>query len=193
MKTNNLFPKISQTCKKCNTCCKTYGWLLKKEANKLTKKGYPIIHLNKSIFCIDSFKRDSKGKIILGEIPLCRFYGKNQCFIQKDKPLDCKLFPIKTKFEKDSCFLGVSLGCKYVRNLNQKEKKKFYNRVRNFIKNLPNKELSEYITLMNEVYLISKSKKFWMKKLIEFKKKNDSWEIYNIPPFNVLESLLRQG
>ena len=56
----NLFPGISKVCKNCNTCCKTYGWLLEEEAKKFIKKDYPVINLNNSIFCIDSFRRDKK-------------------------------------------------------------------------------------------------------------------------------------
>ena len=98
--TKNLFSGISGVCRNCNTCCKTYGWLLEEEAKNFIKKDYPVIQLNNSLFCIDSFKRDTKGDLILDEIPRCRFYGKRECLINKNKPLDCKLFPIKIKFKE---------------------------------------------------------------------------------------------
>jgi len=175
----NLFPNISKSCRVCNTCCKTYGWLLKKEAKKFIKEGYPIVKLNDSLFCIDSFIRTKEGKLILNKIPRCRFYGKKKCLIQKNKPLDCKLFPIKVKFYKNFCILGLSLGCKYVSNLNEKEKKETYKRVIQFIKKMPKNDLKNYINLMEDINSISQSKKFWMKKLIEFKKEGNSWKIIN--------------
>jgi Fe-S-cluster containining protein len=173
----NLFPKISEVCKNCNNCCRTYGWLLEEEAKKFAKKGYPVIKLNNSLFCIDSFIRDKKRNLILDEIPRCRFYGKRECLINKDKPFDCKLFPIKVKFKKDNCFLGLSLGCKYIYNLNEKEKIKIHNRVKNFIGHMPKKDLDEYLNLMYKVNSISQAKKFWMKKLITFKKEGNSWKL----------------
>jgi len=176
----NLFPGISKVCKNCNTCCKTYGWLLEKEARKFIKKDYPVIKLNNSIFCIDSFNRDSKENLILDKIPRCKFYKNNRCTIQNEKPLDCKLFPIKVKFKGDNCFLGLSLGCKYISNLSEKEKNKVYNRVKNFMNHMPKKDVDEYLNLMHNVNLISQSKKFWMKKLITFKKEGNSWELISL-------------
>ena len=173
----NLFPGISKVCKNCNTCCKTYGWLLEEEAKKFIKKDYPVIKLNNSIFCIDSFRRDKKGNLILDEIPRCRFYGKRECLINRDKPIDCKLFPIKVKFSGENCLLGLSIGCKYISNLSEKEKNKIYNRVKNFIEHMPKKDLDKYLNLMYKVNLISQAKKFWMKKLITFKKEGNSWKL----------------
>ncbi|MEM3405955.1 MAG: hypothetical protein QW117_03230 [Candidatus Pacearchaeota archaeon] len=173
----NIFPGISKVCKNCNICCRTYGWLLEEEAKKFYKRGYPIINLNNSIFCIDSFKRDKKGNLILNKIPRCRFYKKKKCLINKNKPLDCKLFPIKVRFNEDDCFLGLSLGCKYISNLSEKEKNKLYKRVKNFIEHMPKKDLDKYLNLMYNVNLISQPKKFWMKKLITFKKEGNSWKL----------------
>ena len=173
----NLFPEISNVCKNCDTCCKTYGWLLEKEAKKFIKKDYPLIKLNNSLYCIDSFNRDSKGNLILDKIPRCKFYKNKRCIIQNEKPLDCKLFPIKVKFKEDNCFLGLSLGCKYISSLNEKEKYEIDNKVKKFIKNLPKKELNEYLNLMYDVNKISKPKRFWMKKLITFRKKGNSWKL----------------
>lgn len=175
----NLFPNISEYCNTCDTCCKTYGWLLKREAEKFIKKGYPVIKLNNLLFCIDSFKKDKKGKRIINEIPKCRFYKRRKCLIQKDKPLDCRLFPIKVKFYKNFCALGLSLGCKYFSNLNNKEREKLCQKVIRFIKKISKRELNEYLNLMQEINSISKPKKFWMKKLVEFKKERNSWKIIN--------------
>lgn len=179
MNFDELFPNLSDICKNCDTCCKTYGWLLKKEAKKFIKKGFPVIKLNNSLFCIDSFKKDEKGNLVLEKIPRCRFYGKRECLIQNDKPFDCKLFPIKVKFYDDFCILGLSLGCKYVSSLNKKEKKFLHERIIKFVKEMSKKELDDYLNLMQEVSLISKSKRFWMKKLIKFKKQGNSWKRIN--------------
>jgi predicted house-cleaning noncanonical NTP pyrophosphatase (MazG superfamily) len=73
--------------------------------------------------------------------------------------------------------LGLSLGCEYISNLNEKEKNKIYNRVKNFIAHLPKKDLNDYLNLMCSVNLISQAKKFWMKKLITFRKEKNSWKL----------------
>jgi len=179
MNFNELFPNISKSCKDCDTCCKTYGWLLKKEARKFIEKGIPVMKLNNSLFCIDSFKKDKKGNLVLEKIPRCRFYWKRECLMQNNKPLDCKLFPIKIKFYDSFCILGLSLGCKYVSNLNKKEKEFLYRRIIKFAKEMPKKELDDYLNLMQKVSLISKPKRFWMTNLIKFKKQGNSWNIIN--------------
>jgi len=163
--TINLFPNIGDTCKTCNTCCRTYGWLLKKEAKQFIKLGYPVVELNKNLCCIDSFSKKDNGDRIFDKIPLCRFYKARRCTIQKNKPLDCRLYPLKIKFYGNKAVIGVSLGCKYISNLSNKEKEKLYLDLQNKIQKMPKKDLKNYIDLMYEIYKISKPKRFWMKKL----------------------------
>lgn len=170
----NFFPRISKKCESCNTCCKTYGWLLKNEAEEFIKKGYPVIKLNNALYCIDSFYKDKNGKRILNKIPLCRFYFSRRCAIQKDKPLDCRLYPIKIKFYKDTPIIGISLGCKYVHLMNKTQKNKLYQEINKKIKTLPKSVLKEYISLMKEVNNLSKPKRFWMKKLINISAEQDN-------------------
>jgi Fe-S-cluster containining protein len=168
--TEKLFPHIGKICKNCNTCCKTYGWLLKEEAKKFIEKGFPIVEINKSLFCIDSFYRTKRGRIILNKIPRCIFYKKKHCVIHKDRPLDCRLYPLKIKFRNNKIFLGISLGCKYISSKNKKEKEKTYERIKKYIKQIPYEVLQEYIEVMAKVDKISVPKRFWMKKIAELKK-----------------------
>lgn len=162
-----LFPQIEKTCIKCNSCCRTYGWLLENEAKDFIEKGLPVVELNKNLFCIDSFKRNKNGKIILNEIPRCIFYKNNRCLIQSIKPLDCRLYPIKMKFKGSKVIIGISTGCKYFSSLNENGKNKLYKKIIYFFKKAPKGVIREYISLMYKVYKLSTPKKFWMKKLIE--------------------------
>ena len=175
--TEKLFPNINAICKSCDTCCRTYGWLLKEEAKNFIKKGYPVVEINKNLFCIDSFKRDKTGKIIIDKIPRCIFYKKKHCIIHRDRPLDCRLYPLKIKFKNNKIFLGISLGCKYVSSKNKKEKEKIYERAKKYIKQIPYEVLQEYLEIMTKIDKISIPKRFWMKKIAELKKKRARWEI----------------
>lgn len=179
---NELFPGISDFCKRCKTCCKTYGWLLEEEAKEFSKRGFPLVKINDSLYCIDSFKRDNKGELILDHIPRCRFYRKGSCSIYKLRPLDCRLFPIKVKFFNRKSVVGISLGCKYVSFLTDPQLKRISKRVINFFQKAPNKVIADYLNLMNQVTLISKPKKFWMEKLIEFDRigPGKNWDLTKI-------------
>lgn len=173
---SKIFPDISNSCRKCDTCCQTYGWLLKKEAKIFTQKGYPVVKINNRLFCINSFKRDKNGKIITDEIPTCIFYKIRSCSIYKNRPLDCRLFPIKIKFGKEKSYLGLSLGCRYISSLSQTQKNRICKNIIKFLKKVPRETINEYLNLMYQVNLISKPKRFWLKKIIEIKKKNHYWE-----------------
>lgn len=175
--TNRLFPNISKSCKDCNSCCKTYGWLLKQEANKFSKKRYSIVKINKNFYCFDSFIRNKNGKIIFDQIPRCLFYKKGECLIYKERPLDCRLYPIKMKFKQDKVIIGLSLGCKHISSLTKKEKKRLYYNAVEFFKKAPQNIINDYINLMENVNSVSKSKKFWMKEIIEVKKQSSCWMI----------------
>lgn len=168
MKIDSLFPKIDKSCKKCNTCCRTYGWLSKQEAKKFIKKGYSVAKINNNLYCIDSFMRNKKNKIIADKIPICIFYKNNRCLIQKNKPLDCRLFPIKIKFINRKPILGLSLGCNYISSLNKEKRLKLEKRIVKFF-NENKKLMKEYVNLMKKVNDISKPKKFWMKKIAVIK------------------------
>lgn len=177
--TDQIFPNINNFCKDCNTCCKTYGWLLKKEADEFSKKGYPVVKIN-NIYCMDSFKRNKNTEIILDKIPRCVYYKNKRCLIHKEKPLDCRLYPIKIQFNKNRTFIGLSLGCKYISSLSDIKKDKVCQNIIKFFEKSPKNAINKYLNLIQEVYSISKPKNFWMKKLIEIKKKNSHWEIKKI-------------
>lgn len=175
-----IFPGIDNFCKKCNTCCYTYGWLLDKEADKFINKGYAVAEINKSLHCIDSFLRDEKENIIFEKIPRCRFYKNKRCSIYAEKPLDCNLYPIKVKMIKNRIFIGISLGCRYIASLSKEDKEKIYSNIVKFFKNFPPKTLNDYLNMVYNISLISKEKRFWMKKLLEVKGSKNKWEILNI-------------
>lgn len=174
---DKIFPGIGNFCKNCNTCCKTYGWLLKEEAEEFVKKDYPIVEINRGFYCFDSFKRTKDRKVVLDKIPRCVYYKNRRCLIHKERPLDCRLYPIKLKFSKTQSFIGLSLGCKYVSSLSDVKKNKICQNIINFFKRSPKDITVNYLNLMHQVNSISKPKQFWMKKLIEIKKKNSCWEM----------------
>ena len=174
---DKLFPNIGKSCKNCNTCCKTYGWLLKQEVEEFSKKGYPIIEINKNLYCFDSFIRDKNNKRILNRIPRCLFYKKGECLIHKERPLDCRLYPIKVKFKQNKLIIGLSLGCKYISSLTEEEKEQLCRKVINFFGKVPSIIINSYLNLMENVNFISKPKSFWIRRITEMEKKGGSWEI----------------
>lgn len=174
---DKLFPNINKSCKDCNTCCKTYGWLLKQEVKEFSKKAYPIVEINKNFYCFDSFVRDKINKRIFNQIPRCLFYKKGECLIYKDRPLDCRLYPIKVKFKQGKAIIGLSLGCKYVSSLTENKKDQFCRRVVNFFREAPSIISNNYLNLMEGVNSISKPKSFWMRKIMKIEKRGSFWEI----------------
>ncbi len=167
---DKLFPNISESCRHCNTCCKTYGWLLKQEAEEFSKKGYPVVEINKNLHCFDSFIRNKSGRRIFNQIPRCLFYKKGECLIYKERPLDCRLYPIKAKFRQGKTIIGLSLGCKYISSLSEEAKKRLCDNIVIFFRKAPQNVISGYLNLMENVNSISKSKKFWMREIIKIEK-----------------------
>ncbi len=177
---DKLFPKISKACQKCDTCCRTYGWLLEEEVKEFFEKGYPIIKINENLYCFDSFVRNKKQKRIFNKIPRCLFYKKGKCLIYKERPLDCRLYPIKVKIKKNSLIVGLSLGCKYISSLTEKKQECLSKEVINFFEKAPLSVVNNYLEMIKEVNLISKPKKFWMKEIAKLEKRKDSWEIIKL-------------
>jgi len=175
--TDKFFFNIGKSCKNCNTCCKTYGWLLKQEAKRFSEKEYPVAEINKNLYCFDSFIRDKNNKRVFDRIPRCFFYKEGKCLIYKERPLDCRLYPIKVKFIRDKAVIGLSLGCKYISVLTVQKKEQFYRKITIFFKKAPQVIINNYLNLMEEVNSISKPKKFWMKKIMEFEKEGKLWKI----------------
>ena len=172
-----LFPNISESCKDCNICCKTYGWLLKQEMKEFLKKGYPIVEINKNLYCFDSFIRDKNNKRIINQIPKCLFYKKRECLIHKDRPFDCRLYPIKIKFQRNKLIIGLNLECKYILSLREEEKKKVRRKIIIFFKKAPQAIIHDYFNLMERVHFISKPKGFLMEKIIEMEKNKGIWKM----------------
>ena len=172
-----LFLNISKSCKNCNTCCGTYGWLLKQETKEFSKKGYSIVEINRNLYCLDSFARNENNKRILNRIPKCLFYKKGKCLIYKERPLDCRLYPIKVKFKQNRLIIGLSLGCKYISSLTEEEREQLCRKVINFFRKAPPIIINNYLNLMENVNLISKPKSFWMRKITEMEKKKDLWKM----------------
>lgn len=175
-----IFPGISDFCKKCDTCCYTYGWLSKGEARKFIEIGYSVAQINRSLYCIDSFVRDQKGNIKFEKIPRCIFYKNKKCSIYKEKPLDCDLYPIKIRISNNRVYVGVSLGCKYIFSLSKKKRQEIYLSVVEFFKNIPPSTLNNYLDMSYSIYLISRIKTFWFKELLEAKKKCGKWKLIDI-------------
>lgn len=175
-----LFPGINKFCKKCNICCRTYGWVLPEETKYLSEINCSVATINNNIFCIDSFNRNKDGKIIINQIPRCTFYKKRRCLINRMKPLNCQLYPIKVKFNGKQMFIGVSLGCKYIFSLSSSRKKIIYNNIITFFNEAPRDVIDSYMNIMYEINKITKKKNFLMKNLIKVRKENKSWKMENL-------------
>jgi len=141
------------------------------------KKEYPIIEINKNLYCFDSFIRNKNNKRIINQIPRCLFYENKKCSIYLERPLDCRLYPIKIKFQKNKLILGLNLECRYILSLTEKEKKEICEKVIIFLKKAPPVIINDYFNLTERIYLISKPKNFLMKKIVEMKKEKGAWEI----------------
>lgn len=163
--TSKLFNNIGVVCRGCDTCCRTYGWLLKDEAKQLSKRGYPIVEINNKLYCIDSFKINNHKKRVLEKIPICRFYKNKKCQIHKNKPFDCRLYPLKLIFENGKPVWVISLGCKYVSKLNKIQMDNLIRTIKIRLNKIPSKILEEYISLMGNIHKISKPKRFWKKRI----------------------------
>ena len=172
-----LFPEIDNYCKNCNTCCNTYGWLIDNEVDDFLDKKYSVFQINKTLHCLDSFVRDKNNKIIINKIPKCLFYKKNRCLIYSNRPLDCRLYPIKIKFKKNKIIVGLSLGCKYVSSLSEKEKVYLCARAIVFLKKAPQEIINNYLNIMKNVNSISDPKNFQIKNIVELKEQNGRWKI----------------
>jgi len=169
--TDKLFPGISNFCKSCDTCCKTYGWLLKRETKNFLNRGFKIVKINNSIYCLDSFETNERGKRIIEKIPRCIFYKNKKCSIYKDRPLDCRFYPIKIKPKGKNLIVGLSLGCKYISSLSVSQRNKICKNIINFfIKNHEDYIVKEYLNLIYNINLISKPKRFKFLRLFEIKK-----------------------
>lgn len=177
--TKKLFPGINYFCRKCNTCCKTYGWLLKEEAKIFSKKKYSIVTINNRLYSIDSFKRDNHGQFLIDEIPRCRFFKNKKCAIQEDKPLDCRFYPIKVKIiNKNQAYVGLSLGCKYVSSLSEKKLVIICKNIIRFWEKAPKLVLNNFLEMTYQINLISVPKRFWMKKVIKAERNKHQWTTY---------------
>jgi len=174
---DKIFPNISKYCNTCKACCKTYGWLLKQESERFSKKGYPIVEINKNFYCFDSFIQNKNNKRILDQIPRCLFYKKDRCLIYQERPLDCRLYPIKVKFNQNRAIIGLSLGCKYISSLTEKGKEQLCYDIIRFFKRAPQDIINDYLNLMEGIYFISKPKSFLMRRIMEMRKEGDFWKI----------------
>jgi len=178
---DTLFPKISNSCKKCKNCCFTYGFLLKEEAETFIKMGLPLIQINGKIYCFDSFKKTNKGKRIIEKIPRCIFYKDGKCIIYKQRPLDCRLYPLKIRFQKqkNQGIIGISLGCKYISDLNHKKRQKLCYNIIKFFKKAPNTIRNKYLEMIYIISQISKKKQFKMKEVSKISRiKKEQWKLF---------------
>lgn len=178
--TEDIFPGIGKVCAGCNTCCWTYGWLLSDEEKEFRKKDFQTAKINHCLSCIDSFNKNARGKRVIDKIPKCRFYRKRRCLIQEDKPLDCRLYPIKIKHYEDRSYVGLSLGCKYVSLLSETKLKAVCDNIVNFFGKMPKEIADDYFNLMYDVYLISKPKRYWMKRILEIRRSGENWSILKL-------------
>jgi Fe-S-cluster containining protein len=168
----NIFRGISTSCKNCDLCCFTYGWILPSEASKYSDNG--LVEINRKVSCFDSFRRNSRGERILEEIPRCKFYKNNRCVIQDYKPFDCLLYPVKILYDQEEKRFKVvlSLDCPFIKSLSEVELLKLEENLREFFKNLDEELLREYLFLVKEWDRITKPKTFPFKRLMYLEEKD---------------------
>lgn len=180
-KTNKLiasmFPGISSFCiDECKKCCKTYGWLLKKETKKVLKGGQNIAKVNNKIFCIDSFERDH-GKIILNKVPRCVFYENYKCKIYNNRPMDCRLYPLKIIFIDGVGYIVLSKDCNHIKSLSQNKLLTLTKNIKRTLDKIPRQVLYEYIDMIEQIYAISGKKKFNFKRIGTVRKSGKKWKL----------------
>jgi Fe-S-cluster containining protein len=163
----NIFKGIGTSCKNCDLCCFTYGWILPSEASKYSDKG--LLEINRKVFCFDSFRRNSRGERILEEIPRCKFYKNNRCVIQDYKPFDCLLYPVKILYDQEEKRFKIvlSLDCPFIKSLKESESLKLEDDIKDFFTNLDEEILIEYLSLVKEWHFITMPKEFPYKELME--------------------------
>jgi Fe-S-cluster containining protein len=164
----NIFKGISNSCKDCDLCCFTYGWILPSEVNKYSDED--LLEINQKVLCFDSFRKNSSGERKLEEIPRCKFYKNNRCVMQNYKPFDCLLYPVKILYEQEEKRFKVvlSLDCPFIKSLNDSESLKLEKDIKEFFDNLDEELLTEYLTLVKEWSQITKAKNFPFTELMYF-------------------------
>jgi Fe-S-cluster containining protein len=173
--TENIFPNISDVCKTCDICCRTYGWLLSEEAVIYQKVGVPVAIINDILHCIDSFQRNKNGKVVLSIIPKCIFY-KNGCSIYKDRPLECRFYPVETISFGKIIFIGINTECKFISSLSICEKSIVFNKILSLFEKAPNSIINEYLDLCSDIENISESGEIKIEQLLKAEKKGNKWE-----------------
>lgn len=157
-KLNKIFKGIGDSCKNCNLCCFTYGWLLPSEIENYDC----VVHINNCVSCLDSFEKDRKGRRILEKIPRCKYYGKNKCQIHKIKPFDCVLYPVKVLYDpqRKTFLVVLSLDCPYIESLDISQRNNLLKKLEQYFDEMGSSSRREYFELVKQWALITKPKKF---------------------------------
>jgi len=165
-KLNRIFQDISNSCKNCNQCCFTYGWLLPSEIENYDS----VVDINDCVYCLDSFEKNSQGERILEKIPRCKYYGKNECQIHKMKPFDCVLYPVKVLYNtKSKSFLAVlSLDCPYIESLSITRRKALLKKLEQYFDKMDFNLRQEYFEMVKQWALITEPKNFRYSIIKEF-------------------------
>lgn len=158
-KLDELYADVLKFCLICGSGCKTYCWLLDEEAKRLENIGVPIAVIpapKRRIYCIDSFPRDAKGKIIAKEeIPKCRFYKNFKCLIYKHRPLVCRLYPVEIEVKNESINFILDPDCLISQTMDESSLEKFSIRIKDIVNRIHRGLLNEIFDLYKEVYKIS--------------------------------------
>lgn len=136
-----LFPKINKFCQNCKNCCKSYAWLVTGEEELVEK---PLLLINDSIYCVDSFKRKGK-KVLLDKIPKCRHYTQFKCKIYSTRPLFCRLFPLVIESKRNQYQITLFRNCKYSKKISKNEKKQLKQKLTNLIKIIDKKLMKKIL------------------------------------------------
>ncbi len=150
-----MFKEIDKFCSVCRDCCKSYCWLLEEEVKILSKLDVPILQLNKA-FCIDSFERRDK-KILLDNIPTCRFFKKRKCSIYPYRPLFCRLYPIQLIFNsKQQILFVIDLDCPFASQRNKQDLYQISLKLKYLLTKMDKQLLHSIVKQYYEVHKITK-------------------------------------
>lgn len=113
---DTLYEGVLKFCPKCkDPCCYGYVWLLKKEACRLYKKGVPLVEINNNVNFIHSFP-SKNGKILVNQVkPPCILSIKGKCFIYKDRPLNCRFYPIDIRKRGENFYIVFHKECSFIK------------------------------------------------------------------------------
>lgn len=145
-----LYPDIVADCRECqDPDCMGYIWLLEQEAERLEKRGIPLVQINDGPTFLHSFPIGEDGvPDLTARYPSCHYLcSDGSCGIHADRPFLCHLYPLGLETLEDGTVAWViHRDCQHVRRLyKQAELADLANRARSVIDSIAPDLLSEIL------------------------------------------------